>query len=115
MVKRRRNDQASTEMSTAPNYAGAARLLRISLGAILRIPSSSRANASLSTLQGPLGLSWQITPRALTDALAAGGGEAKRALEAMMPMKKSGVVITSGQGPESVVRKGSRWVFYGRT
>ena len=34
------------------------------------------------------GLSWQITPRALTDALAAGGSEAKRAFEAMMPMKK---------------------------
>jgi predicted 3-demethylubiquinone-9 3-methyltransferase (glyoxalase superfamily) len=34
------------------------------------------------------GLSWQITPRALTDALAAGGGEARRAFEAMMPMKK---------------------------
>jgi predicted 3-demethylubiquinone-9 3-methyltransferase (glyoxalase superfamily) len=34
------------------------------------------------------GLSWQITPRALTDALAAGGGEAKRAFAAMMPMKK---------------------------
>ena len=34
------------------------------------------------------GLSWQITPRALTDAMAAGGGEAKRAFEAMMPMKK---------------------------
>ena len=34
------------------------------------------------------GLSWQITPRALTNALAAGGGEAKRAFEAMMPMKK---------------------------
>ena len=34
------------------------------------------------------GLSWQITPRTLTDALAAGGGEAKRAFEAMMPMKK---------------------------
>jgi predicted 3-demethylubiquinone-9 3-methyltransferase (glyoxalase superfamily) len=33
-------------------------------------------------------LSWQITPRTLTDALAAGGGEAKRAFEAMMPMKK---------------------------
>jgi predicted 3-demethylubiquinone-9 3-methyltransferase (glyoxalase superfamily) len=32
--------------------------------------------------------SWQITPRALTEALAAGGGEAKRAFEAMMPMKK---------------------------
>ena len=34
------------------------------------------------------GLSWQITPRALTDALAAGGAEAKRAFEAMMPMNK---------------------------
>ncbi len=34
------------------------------------------------------GLSWQITPRVLTDALAAGGEEARRALEAMMPMKK---------------------------
>src|ERR1700680_5115761 len=34
------------------------------------------------------GLSWQITPRALTAPLAAGGGEAKRAFEAMMTMKK---------------------------
>jgi predicted 3-demethylubiquinone-9 3-methyltransferase (glyoxalase superfamily) len=34
------------------------------------------------------GLSWQITPRTLTDALAAGGDEAKRAFAAMMPMKK---------------------------
>ena len=34
------------------------------------------------------GLSWQITPRALTEAFAAGGDEAKRAFEAMMPMKK---------------------------
>jgi predicted 3-demethylubiquinone-9 3-methyltransferase (glyoxalase superfamily) len=34
------------------------------------------------------GLSWQITPRALTGALAAGGMEAKRAFEAMMEMKK---------------------------
>ncbi|MEO8212899.1 MAG: VOC family protein [Myxococcales bacterium] len=34
------------------------------------------------------GLSWQITPRTLTDALAAGGGEAKRAFQAMMTMKK---------------------------
>ncbi|MGA8810036.1 MAG: VOC family protein [Thermoanaerobaculia bacterium] len=34
------------------------------------------------------GLSWQITPRALTDALAAGGDEAKRAFDAMMTMKK---------------------------
>ena len=34
------------------------------------------------------GLSWQITPRVLTDALAAGGAEAKRAFEAMMHMGK---------------------------
>jgi len=34
------------------------------------------------------GLSWQIIPRVLTDALAAGGDGARRAFEAMMPMKK---------------------------
>ena len=34
------------------------------------------------------GLNWQITPRVLTDALVAGGNEAKRAFEAMMSMKK---------------------------
>ena len=34
------------------------------------------------------GISWQITPRVLTEALAAGGDEAKRAFDAMMGMKK---------------------------
>jgi predicted 3-demethylubiquinone-9 3-methyltransferase (glyoxalase superfamily) len=34
------------------------------------------------------GVSWQITPRVLTDALSAGGEKAKRAFEAMMPMRK---------------------------
>ena len=34
------------------------------------------------------GVSWQITPRTLTDALAAGGAEAERAFKAMMTMKK---------------------------
>jgi predicted 3-demethylubiquinone-9 3-methyltransferase (glyoxalase superfamily) len=34
------------------------------------------------------GISWQITPRTLMEALAAGGAEAKRAFAAMMPMKK---------------------------
>jgi predicted 3-demethylubiquinone-9 3-methyltransferase (glyoxalase superfamily) len=34
------------------------------------------------------GLSWQITPRALTDAMAAGGDEAQRVFKAMMTMKK---------------------------
>ncbi len=34
------------------------------------------------------GISWQITPRVLTEAMAAGGAEAKRAFEAMMTMRK---------------------------
>jgi predicted 3-demethylubiquinone-9 3-methyltransferase (glyoxalase superfamily) len=34
------------------------------------------------------GLSWQITPRVLTDAMATGGDVAKRAFEAMMEMQK---------------------------
>ncbi len=34
------------------------------------------------------GISWQITPRELTDAMAAGGAEAKRAFTAMMSMNK---------------------------
>ena len=34
------------------------------------------------------GVSWQITPRVLTEALAAGGDEARRAFEAMMTMTK---------------------------
>src|SRR5687767_10489267 len=34
------------------------------------------------------GVSWQITPRVLIEALAVGGAEAKRAFDAMMTMKK---------------------------
>ena len=34
------------------------------------------------------GVSWQITPRVLTEAMAAGGAEAKRAFDAMMTMQK---------------------------
>jgi predicted 3-demethylubiquinone-9 3-methyltransferase (glyoxalase superfamily) len=34
------------------------------------------------------GLSWQITPRVLTDALARGGDVAKRAFQTMMEMQK---------------------------
>jgi predicted 3-demethylubiquinone-9 3-methyltransferase (glyoxalase superfamily) len=34
------------------------------------------------------GLNWQITPRTLTEAMAAGGEEAKRAFEAMLTMRK---------------------------
>lgn len=34
------------------------------------------------------GVNWQITPRVLTEAIAAGGDEAKRAFDVMMDMKK---------------------------
>ena len=34
------------------------------------------------------GISWQITPRVLTAAIAAGGEEAQRAFTAMMTMRK---------------------------
>ena len=34
------------------------------------------------------GLSWQITPRVLTEAMASGGDRAKRAFSAMMDMQK---------------------------
>ncbi|MBM2712703.1 VOC family protein [Mesorhizobium caraganae] len=39
------------------------------------------------------GVSWQITPRTLTEAIAAGGDEAKRAFDAMMDMKKVDVAV----------------------
>ena len=42
------------------------------------------------------GISWQITPRVLTEALAAGGEEARRAFGAMMGMKKIDVADQSG-------------------
>ena len=42
----------------------------------------------MRVVQNKWGISWQITPRVLTDALATGGDEAKRAFEAMMEMKK---------------------------
>ena len=39
------------------------------------------------------GVSWQITPRALSDAMQEGGETAKRAFDAMMEMKKIDVAI----------------------
>jgi predicted 3-demethylubiquinone-9 3-methyltransferase (glyoxalase superfamily) len=39
------------------------------------------------------GLNWQIMPRVLTDAMAAGGDEARRAFAAMMDMHK--IVVAS--------------------
>lgn len=48
----------------------------------------TRASSQCRWCKDRWGISWQITPRTLTDALAAGGGEAKRAFEAMFPMRK---------------------------
>lgn len=39
------------------------------------------------------GVSWQITPRVLTEALATGGDTARRAFEAMMSMRKIDVAV----------------------
>ena len=39
------------------------------------------------------GVSWQITPRVLSEALAAGGDEAKRAFAAMMEMTKIDIAV----------------------
>ena len=47
------------------------------------------------------GLFWQITPRVLTDAMAQGGDVAKRAFEAMFPMRKIDVATI-----EAAVRGG---------
>ena len=45
------------------------------------------------------GISWQITPRVLMEALRAGGPEAKRAFEAMMGMTKIDVAAIEAARP----------------
>src|SRR5258706_3441501 len=45
------------------------------------------------------GISWQITPRVLTEALATGGEVAKSAFAAMMPMKKIDVTAIEAAVP----------------
>jgi predicted 3-demethylubiquinone-9 3-methyltransferase (glyoxalase superfamily) len=48
------------------------------------------------------GVNWQITPRTLTEALAAGGEEAKRAFAAMMTMRRIDVAaIDAARAGES--------------
>ena len=60
---------------------------------------------------------WQITPRVLTEALAAGGDEAKRAFDAMMAMKKIDVAAIRRRGAAdgrdldlSAERRGGLWL-----
>jgi predicted 3-demethylubiquinone-9 3-methyltransferase (glyoxalase superfamily) len=57
------------------------------------------------------GLSWQITPRVLTEALAVGGAEAKRAFDAMMTMRKIDVaaIEAARRGRRFGRRGASRW------
>ncbi len=52
------------------------------------IVSNGGEESSCGWCKDRWGISWQITPRVLTEAMAAGGDQAKRAFEAMMPMKK---------------------------
>ena len=51
-------------------------------------PSSAMAGSACGWCKDRWGVSWQITPRVLTEALAARGEEARRAFEAMMEMRK---------------------------
>jgi predicted 3-demethylubiquinone-9 3-methyltransferase (glyoxalase superfamily) len=53
----------------------------------VRRPTAGRRGAC-GWCKDKWGVSWQITPRVLTEAMAAGGAEAKRAFDAMMDMKK---------------------------
>ena len=51
------------------------------------------------------GMNWQITPRVLTEAMAAGADEARRAFEAMMTMRKIDVAaIEAARRGESPAR-----------
>ena len=52
------------------------------------IVGNGRQESACGWCKDKWGVSWQITPRILLEALAAGGDKAKRAFEAMMPMKK---------------------------
>ena len=52
------------------------------------IVGNSGAESQCGWCKDKWGLNWQITPRVLTDAMAEGGDVAKRAFEAMMPMRK---------------------------
>src|SRR5215813_9098924 len=54
----------------------------------MRSSGMAARKASAVGVRTAAALFWQITPRALTEALAAGGAEAKRTFEAMMTMTK---------------------------
>jgi hypothetical protein len=66
----------------------AAELVRSQAGQRNAIVGNGGQESQCGWCKDRWGISWQITPRVLTDALAAGGDEAKRAFDAMMGMKK---------------------------
>ncbi len=57
------------------------------------IVNNGGAESACGWCKDKWGLSWQITPKILIDALAAGGAPAKRAFDAMMPMQKIDVAV----------------------
>src|SRR3954454_14537746 len=74
------NEAFSSQMATA-NQAETARYWNAIVG-------SGGQESACGWCKDKWGISWQITPRVLTEAMAAGGDEAKRAFDAMMTMKK---------------------------
>lgn len=50
--------------------------------------SNGGAESQCGWCKDKWGISWQITPKALTDAMKLGGDASKRAFQAMMTMKK---------------------------
>jgi len=52
------------------------------------ITGNGNRESRVSCQEDRWGISWQITPRTLLEAMAAGGDEAKRAFDAMMTMQK---------------------------
>jgi predicted 3-demethylubiquinone-9 3-methyltransferase (glyoxalase superfamily) len=57
------------------------------------IVGSGGAESQCGWCKDKWGLYWQVTPRVLTQAMAAGGDVARRAFEAMMPMRKIDVAM----------------------
>jgi predicted 3-demethylubiquinone-9 3-methyltransferase (glyoxalase superfamily) len=68
------------------------------------IVSNGGAESECGWCKDKWGLSWQITPRALIEAMARGGDVAKRAFSAMMEMRKIDVAKIEAAVRGEVVR-----------
>ena len=65
------------------------------------IVSNGGAESMCGWCKDKWGVSWQITPRALTEAMSKGGAEAKRVFDAMMKMKKIDIATIEAARRES--------------